>query len=79
MHIVSDPSLQRPGYRYNQYGVGYPVGARPWIMWGHIDGPLLHSRDGQLHWLTLWERLRCKLRLDDPVTLEAKHWPDLPR
>jgi hypothetical protein len=24
MHIVSDKSLQRPGYVYNDQGVGYP-------------------------------------------------------
>lgn len=77
MHITSDPSLQRPGYIYNEHGMGYSADNRPWIMWKHIDGPLLHYRDGQLHWLTPWERFRCWLNLDDANSLEAKRRPDL--
>lgn len=77
MHIISDPSRQRRGYIYNSQGIGYPADARPVINWGHIDGPLLHYRDGQLHWLTLWERLRCYLRLDDAESIEARRRPDL--
>lgn len=77
MHIVSSPELQRPGYVYNAHGIGYPASSRPEIVWKHIDGPLLHYRDGQLHWLTLWERLRCWLGLDDALSLEAKRRPEL--
>jgi hypothetical protein len=77
MHIVSDASLQRPGYRYNKHGIGFPVDAKPEIVWDHIDGPLLYFRDGQLHWLTLWERFRCWLGLDDAASIEAKRRPDL--
>lgn len=77
MHYVSDKSLRRPDYRYNQHGVGYPIKARPSIVWDHIDGPLLYFRDGQLHWLTWWERLRCWLGYDDAMSLEFKYRPDL--
>lgn len=82
MHLISDPSSKRPGYRYvmTESGlgfIGYPETARPEINWNHIDGPLLYYRDGQLHWLTLWERFRCWLGLDNAETIEAKRRPDL--
>lgn len=76
MHFVSDPSLQRPGYVYNEHGVGY-VPTQPTIVWKHIDGPLLYYSDGQLHWLTLWERFRCWLGLDNAETIQAKRRPEL--
>lgn len=47
--------------------------AEPWIMWGHIDGPLLHMRDGQIHWLTLWERLLYTFGCTDEFVLERKY------
>lgn len=77
MHFVSDKSLQRPGWIYNAQGVGYRDSNRPYIIWAHIDGPLLHYRDGQLHWLTLWERFRCRLGLDSAESIERKRRPDL--
>lgn len=77
MHIVSDPSLQRPGYIYNKQGIGFPANGRAWIMWNHIDGPLLHYRDGQLHWLTLWERFQCWRGAANAATIETKRRPDL--
>lgn len=52
MHIVSDPSLRRPGYIYNSHGIGYPAASRPFIVWNHIDGPLLHARASTT--LTAW-------------------------
>ncbi len=54
--------------------IGYPAGSLPSIQWNHIDGPLLHLRDGRLHWLTLWERIRLRLGLDTALTLERKNW-----
>jgi hypothetical protein len=56
---------------------GYRDTARPDIQWNHIDGPLLHFRNGELHWLTWRERFRCWLGLDDAVSLEVKHRPHL--
>ena len=78
MHIVSDKSLQRPGFIYNKYGVGYPQGGQPFINWKHIDGPLLYARDGQLHWLTLWERFCMWIGVDDIYSIERKRFPDIP-
>ena len=58
MHIISDPSLKRPGYVYDENGVGTHIGAQPTINWDHVDGPLLYCSNGLLHWLTLRERFR---------------------
>lgn len=77
MHIISDPSLRRHGYIYNSNGVGYRADAQPHIRWKHIDGPLLVYRDGQMHWLTLWERFRCWRGWDDAWSIERKRRPDL--
>lgn len=77
MHIASDPSLHRPGWIYDANGVGYPAGNEPWIMWHHIDGPLLHFRNGELHWMTMWERMLCWLGQADALSLERKHLPHL--
>lgn len=57
MHIISDPSLKRPGYVYEN-GVGTPIGSQPEIVWNHVDGPLLYCSNGRLHWLTWRERFR---------------------
>lgn len=54
--------------------VGWPLTAQPFVQMKHIDGPCLHTRDGQVHWLTLWERLLLWLGLTNAHMLEAKHW-----
>lgn len=80
-HIISDRSLMRADYSYsamlNGAFIGWPTANRPEIIWDQIDGPLLHFRNGELHWLTAWERFRCWLGLDDAFTLERKHRPVL--
>ena len=53
---------------------GYPTDVKPFIKWKHIDGPVLCLRNGEMHWLTLWDRLRVWLRLDDARSLERKYW-----
>lgn len=58
-------------------GVGYPISARPSIQPNHIDGPMLVFRDGQLHWLTIWERIQFALGLTDAEKLERKRRPNL--
>ena len=73
MHIVSDKSLERPGWIYNEHGVGYPEGAELFIQWKHIDGPLMHLRNGQLHWLTWRERLALWLGFTDETSIEQKY------
>jgi hypothetical protein len=77
MHLVSDKSLERPGYIYDSHGFGWPVKSLPFINARHIDGPLLFFRDGQMHWLTLWERIQYHLGLTDALMLERKYRPDL--
>lgn len=54
--------------------VSYPANAQPFINWRHIDGPMLHLRDGRIHWLTLWERIQYRLGLTHTYKLERKHW-----
>jgi hypothetical protein len=72
MHIVSDKSLERPGYVYNN-GVGYPIDMTHEMVWDHIDGPLMYLSNGQLHWLTLRERLALWLGLTTEQAINDKH------
>ncbi len=50
---------------------------RPYITLRHIDGPLLTFRDGQMHWLTIWERIQLWLGRIDAESLERKLRPNL--
>jgi len=50
--------------------VSYPISSRPHIVWRHIDGPLLCGRHGELHWLTINERIFVCLGLDDEATFK---------
>jgi hypothetical protein len=68
---------QDADYNYDQSGVGYHVGNRPRIKWDHPDGALLYFRNGEIHWLTPWESIRCWLKWDDAGSLERKHRPNL--
>jgi hypothetical protein len=80
MLLASDDAPRRPDYIYQRAPGGYVAyhrDARPSINWKHIDGPLLYYRDGQLHWLTLWERLRCWFGRDDAESIERKRRPEL--
>ena len=52
----------------------YPRTSRPYIQPNHIDGPVLHLRDGSLHWLTPWERFLFWLGKTDAEALEHKWW-----
>jgi hypothetical protein len=45
---------------------------RPSIKANHIDGPMLVFSDGQMHWLTPWERLLFALRWTDAEKLQRK-------
>ena len=72
MHFVSDKSLQRPGYVYNESGIGYPAGMKHSMVWNHIDGPLMYLSNGGLHWLTWRERLALWLGLTDEDSIDAK-------
>lgn len=61
------------------YRTSFPLSSRPSIQWNHIDGPLLIFRDGQLHWLSLWEKLQLRFGWTDAEKLERKHRPNLMR
>ena len=64
----SDPAI---------HGISFPLDTLPSINRGHIDGPLLHFSDGQLHWLTPWERLLLWLGKTDAAKLQRKLRPVL--
>lgn len=57
--------------------IGWPKDSRPSIQAHHIDGPLLHFRNGELHWLTPWERVLLWFGKTDAYALECKHRPHL--
>ncbi len=72
MRGYSDPERFDPS-------LGLPDGGKPHITAGHIDGPLLVFRDGQMHWLTLWERFLFACGLTDAWKIERKRRPNLVR
>ena len=57
----------------------FPASARPSIQWRHIDGPVLCFRDGQLHWLTWWERIQFLFGFTSAEKIERKRRPNLMR
>lgn len=76
MHFISDPSLKRPGYIYQRAPsgwVGHRADSQPHINWKHIDGPLLRTSDGQLHWLTWRERFRLFFGFADIHDIDFEH------
>ena len=58
-------------------GVSFPLSNQPRISTKHIDGPVIFFRDGQMHWLTLAERLRIWLGMIDSYKLERELRPRL--
>ena len=54
-------------------GVSYQQGAQPFIQPNHIDGPMLCMRTGEVHWLTLFERIKFVFGWTDAYKLERKH------
>lgn len=59
--------------------IGWHESAMPHIQWNHIDGPLLHMRTGEIHWLTWRERFALFFRQTNVYVLELKHSELLPR
>jgi hypothetical protein len=49
----------------------------PHINFRHIDGPLLTFSDGQMHWLSVAERVMVRLRLHNAESLQRKLRPNL--
>lgn len=50
---------------------------KPYIKKNHIDGPLLVFSDGQMHWLTLWERVQLRFGKTNADKLQRKLRPIL--
>lgn len=44
----------------------------PVIYRRHVDGPYIRRPDGQIHWLTLRERLLTKLRVWNATDIERR-------
>jgi len=51
----------------------YEKGSLPYVQWNHIDGPLLHLRNGELYWLSWWDRIQLRLKWTDVYALESKY------
>lgn len=81
MRIASADAPKRPDSIEFAVGLSVQFGAdrKPSINWRHVDGPLLFMRNGQFHWLTLWERFQCWLGKADAISLERKYSPDFMR
>lgn len=77
MLFASEDAPRRPGYIYEGAPggglIGYLDTSKPTINVNHIDGPVLWMRNGELHWLTLWERLLLWIGKTDAEKLERKH------
>jgi len=58
-------------------GIAHSWSGRPSFVMKHIDGPLLVFRDGQMHWLTLWERFLVWAGRQTAESLERKRRPNL--
>jgi len=76
MHIISDASMKRPGWTYQRVPGGwrgYQERFEPaTINWKHINGPLMYLTNGQLHWLTRWERIQLFFGWADIHELDMK-------
>ena len=57
--------------------ISFDVFQKPWINANHIDGPCLFFSDGQMHWLTLWERILYKWGKTNAEKLQRKLRPNL--
>ena len=85
MRLYSDlptfPHPSRKGWLCHEAPGGglncWEGGHAPTINRRHIDGPLLVFSDGQLHWLTPWERLLLAIGLTDAARLQARRRPNL--
>jgi len=57
--------------------VCFSMSSRPSFVMNHIDGPMLVFRDGQLHWLTLWERFLVWAGIATAESIERQRRPNL--
>lgn len=61
------------------HGVSFPSSSQPSLKMNHIDGPLLTFSDGQMHWLSIGQRLRVALGLTNAEKLQRELRPRLTR
>lgn len=58
-------------------GVGFPADSKPGLVMNHVDGPMLYFSDGQVHWLSMGERLLVAMGFADAEALQRKLRPNL--
>jgi hypothetical protein len=61
----------------SRLGIGFSKDSKPKLNIHHIDGPMMYFSDGQMHWLSLWERFQVRWGLTDAEKLERKLRPNL--
>jgi hypothetical protein len=50
----------------------------PHVQWNHVDGPLM-SWAGEIHWLTVGQRIRVALGMATVDEIACTRWPYLAR
>lgn len=82
VHNVPEPDPSRPGWlRQMAPGddgsfISWPAKSRPKIHF-KVDGPMLVCRNGEIFFLTYWQRLLLWLGRADALSLEFKYRPYL--
>lgn len=78
---VPEPDPTRAGWlRQRAPGggyIGWPESSRPCIQPNHVDGPYVIFRNGEIQWLTFWERFLLWRGRIDAEALEYKYRPEL--
>lgn len=75
MQTFTDATFAEHAAQGLEFGPGQD--RQPSIVPHHIDGPLLYFSDGQLHWLTIWERILFHFGWTDAERLQRKLRPRL--
>lgn len=58
--------------------ISHPRDSMPHIQFEHVDGPMLHCRDGSVHFLTWRERIALKFGMITLEELDARHRSIMP-
>lgn len=75
--LREDFVLERTGHGDQAACISWPAHAKPYINRRHVDGPVLVCRNGEMRWLTPFERLCLRLGRTDAYKLEKKYRPHL--
>lgn len=55
--------------------ITYPANASlPYINMRHIDGPFIYMRNGNIKWLSIWDRVLLFFGFTDKYKLEDKYF-----